>query len=74
MTRRRGKPSRPGGLWLLVPAACWAGPLLVAGLATARALAWTRLGLVPGIALAAAVLLVFAVAKVSAARAGAAPH
>ena len=73
MTRRRGKPSRPGGLWLLVPAACCAGPPLVAGLATAAALAWARLGLVPGIALAAAMLLVSALAQIPAARAGAAP-
>ena len=35
-----------GGLWLLlVPAACCGGPLLVAGLAVAGALAWAGLGL-----------------------------
>ena len=42
-----------GGLWLLlVPVACCDGPLLVAGLAAASALAWGALGL------ALAVLLV----------------
>ena len=51
MTRRREKPSRPAGLWLLA----WAVP----GLA---------------IPLTAPKLLVFALAHVSAARAGAAPH
>src|SRR5215472_1500189 len=35
-----------GGLWLLlVPVACCGGPLLVAGLAAASALAWGALGL-----------------------------
>lgn len=35
-----------GGLWLLlVPVACCGGPLLVAGLAVAGALAWAGLGL-----------------------------
>ena len=34
-----------GGLWLLVPVACCGGPLLVAGLAVAGALAWSGLGL-----------------------------
>ena len=74
MTRRRGKPSRPGGLRLLVPAACRAWPLLAAGRATAGALARAGPGLAHGIPLAAAMLLVFALAHVPAARAGAAPR
>ena len=74
MTRRCGKPSRLAGLWLLVPAACCTWPLLVAGLATAAALAWAVPGLAHGTPLAAAMLLVFALAHVPAARAGAAPH
>lgn len=41
-----GKCQRPGGPWLvLAPAACCAGPLLAAGLATAGTLAWGGLGL-----------------------------
>ncbi len=64
MTGRRGKPSRPGGLWPLVPAACCAWPLPVAGLATAGAVAWAGLGLALSIPLAAAMLLVVALANV----------
>ena len=74
MTRRREKPSRPGGLWPLGPATCCARPLLVADQATAGALAWAGLGLARSIPLAAAMLLVFALADVPAARSGAAPR
>jgi len=48
-----------GGLWLLlVPVACCGGPLLVAGVAAAGALAWGGLGL------ALAALLVGALAVI----------
>ena len=41
-----GEGQGPGSLWLLLaPAACCAGSLLAAGLATAGALAWGGLGL-----------------------------
>jgi len=44
---RRGQQRvRLGGLWpLLVPVACCGGPLVIAGLAAAGALAWGGLGL-----------------------------
>jgi mercuric reductase len=49
MSTIRGKSGLGELLLLLVPAACCAWPLLVAGLAAARVLARARLGLVPGI-------------------------
>ena len=59
MTRRGRERSGPGGLWLLlVPAACCGGPLLVAGLAAAGALAWGGLGLALAVLLAGAVLVI----------------
>jgi hypothetical protein len=47
-----------GGLWLLVPAACCSGPLLVADLAAARALAWGGLGLALAVLLTLAMLVI----------------
>jgi hypothetical protein len=48
-----------GGLWLLlVPLACCGGPLLIAGLAAAGALAWGALGLGTGVLAAVAVLVI----------------
>ena len=47
-----------GGLWLLVPVACCGGPLLVAGLAAAGALAWGGLGLALAVLLAGAMLVI----------------
>ena len=59
MTRRGGQRSGPGGRWLLlVPAACRGGPLLVAGLAAAGALARGGLGLALAVLLAGAVLVI----------------
>src|SRR5712692_10274180 len=55
-----GDRERPGlgGLWLLlVPLACCAGPLLIAGLAAAGALAWGALGLGAGVLVAVRVLV-----------------
>jgi hypothetical protein len=52
---------RPGfaGLWLLlIPAACCGGPLLVAALAAAGALAWGELGLAVAAVLAGALLAI----------------
>jgi len=58
VTRRGGQRSGPGGLWLLlVPAACCGGPLLIAGLAAAGALAWGGLGLALAVLLTGAVLV-----------------
>ena len=58
MTSRGRERPGPGGLWLLlVPAACCGGPLLVAGLAAAGALAWGGLGLVLAVLLAGAMLV-----------------
>ena len=48
-----------GGLWpLLVPVACCGGPLVIAGLAAAGALAWGGLGLALGALLAGAMLII----------------
>jgi hypothetical protein len=48
-----------GGLgWLLVPLACCGGPLLIAGLASAGALAWGAAGLGAGVLAAVTVLVV----------------
>jgi hypothetical protein len=48
-----------GGLWLLlVPPACCGGPLLIAGLAAAGALAWGALGLGTGVLAAVTVLVI----------------
>jgi len=59
MTRRGRERLGPGGLWLLlVPAACCGGPLLVAGLAAAGALAWGGLGLALAVLLAGAMLVI----------------
>jgi hypothetical protein len=59
MTRRGRERPGPGGLWLLlVPAACCGGPLLVAGLAAAGALAWGGLGLALAVLLAGAMLVI----------------
>ena len=58
MTRRGRDCPGPGGLWLLVPAACCGGPLLVVGLAAAGALAWGGLGLALAILLAGAMLVI----------------
>jgi hypothetical protein len=59
MTRGGGQRSGLGGLWLLlVPAACCGGPLLVAGLAAAGALAWGGLGLALAVLLTGAVLVI----------------
>jgi hypothetical protein len=55
-----GDRERPGlgGLWLLVPLACCGGPLLIAALAAAGALAWGALGLGTGVLAAVAVLVI----------------
>ena len=65
-----GRPTQPGpgdgrerpgfgGLWLLlIPVACCGGPLLVAGLAAAGALAWGGLGLALGALVAGAMLII----------------
>ncbi len=59
MTRRGGERPGLGGLWLLlVPAACCGGPLLVAGLAAAGALAWGGLGLALAVLLTGAMLVI----------------
>ena len=59
MTRRGRERPGPGGLWLLlVPAACCGGPLLVAGLAAAGALARGGLGLALAVLLAGAMLVI----------------
>jgi len=48
-----------GGLWLLlVPLACCGGPLLIASLAAAGALAWGAVGLGTGVLAAVAVLVI----------------
>src|SRR6266571_456470 len=48
-----------GGLWLLlVPLACCGGPLLIAALAAAGALAWGALGLGAGVLVAVAALVI----------------
>jgi len=60
MTRHNGERTRPGGLWLLlVPVTCCGGPLLVAGLAAAGALAWGGLGLGLAVLLAGALLVIW---------------
>jgi hypothetical protein len=56
-----GNRERPGlgGLWLLlVPSACCGGPLLIAALAAAGALAWGGLGLGTGVLAAVTVLVI----------------
>jgi hypothetical protein len=56
-----GGGERPGlgGLWLLlVPLACCGGPLLIAALAAAGALAWGALGLGAGVLVAVAALVI----------------
>jgi hypothetical protein len=56
-----GAGERPGlgGLWLLlVPLACCGGPLLIASLAAAGAVAWGALGLGTGVLAAVAVLVI----------------
>jgi len=56
-----GTGERPGlgGLWLLlVPLACCGGPLLIAALAAAGALAWGALGTGSGVLAAAMVLVI----------------
>ena len=56
-----GARERPGlgGLWLLlVPLACCGGPLLIAALAAAGALAWGAFGLGTGVLAAVAVLVI----------------
>ncbi|HUY47223.1 MAG TPA: hypothetical protein VMV92_16075 [Streptosporangiaceae bacterium] len=56
-----GTGERPGlgGLWLLlVPLACCGGPLLIAALAAAGALAWGTLGLGTGVLAAVTVLVI----------------
>ncbi len=56
--RHRWRAAGLGGLWLLlVPLACCAGPLLIAGLAAAGALAWGALGLGAGVLVAVRVLV-----------------
>jgi hypothetical protein len=58
---RPGGGERPGlgGLWLLlVPLACCGGPLLIAGLAAAGALAWGAAGLGTGVLAAVTVLVI----------------
>jgi hypothetical protein len=48
-----------GGLWLLlVPLACCGGPLLIAAMAAAGALAWGALGMGTGLLVAAGVLVI----------------
>jgi len=60
MTRQNGERTRPGGLWLLlVPVACCGGPLLVAGLAAAGALAWGGLGVALAVLLAGVLLIIW---------------
>jgi hypothetical protein len=59
MTSRGQERPGPGGLrLLLVPAACCGGPLLIAGLAAAGALAWGGLGLALAVLLTGAVLVI----------------
>lgn len=55
-----GGGQRPGlgVLWLLVPLACCGGPLLIAALAAAGALAWGALGLGIGVLAAVTVLVI----------------
>jgi len=54
-----GKRPGLGGLWLLlVPLACCGGPLLIAALAAAGALAWGALGLGTGVLAAVTVLVI----------------
>jgi hypothetical protein len=58
---RPGSGERPGlgGLWLLlIPLACCGGPLLIAGLAAAGALAWGAAGLGAGVLVAVTVLVI----------------
>jgi hypothetical protein len=58
---RPGGGDRPGlsGLWLLlVPLACCGGPLLIAALAAAGALAWGAAGLGTGVLAAVTVLVI----------------
>jgi hypothetical protein len=60
-TSRPGGGDRPGlsGLWLLlIPLACCGGPLLIAGLAAAGALAWGAAGLGAGVLVAVTVLAI----------------
>ncbi len=60
-SRPGGGGERPGlgGLWLLlVPLACCGGPLLIAGLAAAGAMAWGALGLGAGALVAVTVLVI----------------
>jgi hypothetical protein len=53
------KRSGVGALWvLLAPLACCAGPLLVAGLGVAGALAWGGLGLVAAVVAVAVVMII----------------
>jgi Flp pilus assembly protein TadB len=60
MSGRRGERPQHGALWLaLVPAACCGGPLLIAGLAAAGALAWGGLGLGLTAVLAGALLIIW---------------
>jgi hypothetical protein len=71
MTRRGRERPGPGGLWLLlVPAACCGGPLLVAGLAAAGALAWGGLGLALAVLLAGAMLVIWSRRRACAAGSG----
>ncbi len=59
MTGRGGERPGPGGLrLLLVPVICCAGPLMVAGLAAAEALAWGGPGLGLAVPLAGALLVI----------------
>src|SRR6266498_986445 len=63
---RPPEASRPGGerpglsglWWLLVPLACCGGPVLIAGLAAAGALAWGGAGLGAGVLVAVTVLVI----------------
>ncbi len=58
-SRPGGERSGVGGLWwLLVPLACCGGPLLIAGLAAAGALAWGAAGLGAGVLAAVTVLVI----------------
>ena len=71
MTRRGRERPGPGGLWLLlVPAACCGGPLLVAVLAAAGALAWGGLGLALAVPLAGAMLVIWSRRRACAAGSG----